>query len=396
MPLSAGTRVGPYEIAAAIGSGGMGEVYRARDTRLGRDVAVKALPDDALVDAERIARFQREAQILAALNHPHIAAIYGLEDATLDGRSAPSHFLILELVGGGTLADRLARGPVPMRAAMGLARQLADALHAAHEKGIIHRDLKPANVALTADGQVKVLDFGIAKIKASRDDDLTVSREGTAVGAVIGTVAYMSPEQARGLPIDKRMDVWSFGCVVYEALTGTAPFRAATASDTIARVLGHDPDLSKLPADTPARIVWLVRRCLDKDPARRLHDLADARIELDEAIAEIENPAGRPAGAAPAASPFHVRERIAWIAAGLGLASALLVWIYAPRSGAANHAGAGLAVRSSVLLPHDVRLWQAEDPNVAARRRSRSCGRGAVARRHAGCREHARSAGGLT
>src|SRR5262245_2751269 len=239
----------------------MGEVYRARDTRLGRDVAVKILPDAAKLDADRIGRFQREAQILAALNHPHIAGIYGLEELprTVD-RPGAHYVLILELVGGGTLADRLERGALPVRDAMAMARQLADALQAAHDKGIIHRDLKPGNVALTSDGQVKVLDFGIAKTIAPDSHDMTATVEATGRGVVLGTAAYMSPEQARGLPLDKRSDIWSFGCVLFEALTREAPFKASTVSDAIAGILTREPDFSKLPADTPPRVTWLLRR----------------------------------------------------------------------------------------------------------------------------------------
>jgi len=360
MPLSAGTRIGPYEIAGAIGSGGMGDVYRARDTRLGRDVAVKALPDDAHLDADRMARFQLEAQILAALNHPHIAAIYGLEEATAGDRPTPSRFLILELVAGGTLADRLERGPLRPPEAMTLARQLADALQAAHDKGIIHRDLKPGNVALTPDGQVKVLDFGIAKIRVPRDEDLTVTRDTTAHGTVVGTVAYMSPEQARGLPIDKRSDIWSFGCVLFEALTGMTPFRAATASDTLAGILSRDPDFSKVPGDTPARIVWLLRRCLEKDARRRLHDIADARIELDEAL---DNRSTTITTSHPPPRPIAARERVAWIAAAVGLAAAAMTWMLPPRSGTVPHIDRGLVVRSSVVFPTAVRLSVGEDPS---------------------------------
>lgn len=281
MPLPAGTRLGPYHIVSAIGVGGMGEVYRARDARLGRDVAVKTLPDLSITDAERVARFQREAQILAALNHPHIATIYGLEDSEAGVRA-----IVMELVEGGTLAERLKIGPLSLREALTIARQVADALQAAHEKGIVHRDLKPGNIGLTGDGQVKVLDFGLAKAFEPDPDSPTMVITATRAGVILGTAAYMSPEQARGQPVDKRTDIWAFGSVLYELLTGRHPFPGQTVSDTIAAILGKDPDWPALPSGTPARVQWLVRRCLEKDPKRRLHDIADARIELDEALSD--------------------------------------------------------------------------------------------------------------
>jgi len=355
-----GKTIGPYQIVAKLGEGGMGEVYRARDTRLGRDVAVKVLPDAALIDADRIGRFQREAQILAALNHPHIAAIYGLEELPGAGdRSHAQRFLILELVAGGTLADRLERGALPVREAMAIARQLADALQAAHDKGIIHRDLKPGNVALTPEGQVKVLDFGIAKTIVPESGGLTATVEATARGAVIGTAAYMSPEQARGLPLDKRTDIWSFGCLLFESLTRESPFRAPTISDTLAGILTREPDLSKLPPDTPPRVKWLLRRCLEKDTRRRLHDIADARIELDEALSRPDEPSS-PQSVAAAPARIGVRERLAWMAAVAGVV-ALLVWNL-PRT-APGRPDAGVPVRSSILFPTDVRLSTGEDPS---------------------------------
>ena len=363
MPLTAGTRIGSYEIIAVLGSGGMGEVYRARDFRLGRDVAVKALSDDAHLDAGRIARFQREAQILASLNHPHIAAIYGLEEATLPDRSTASRFLILELVTGGTLADRIARGVLPLHDAMTVARQLADALQTAHDQGIIHRDLKPANVALTPDGQVKVLDFGIAKIRARSADDAVTMTHATEHGAVMGTVGYMSPEQARGQSLDKRTDIWSFGCVLYEALTGAAPFRGATASDTIAGILGREPEFSTLPASTPPRIVWLLRRCLEKDPRRRLHDIADARIEIEEALAP-ERGGLDAASVVPSRWPAAAREMLAWIAAGVAAIAAGIAWTLLARGATAPPIESGVVARSSVVLPADVRLLATEDPSA--------------------------------
>ncbi len=363
MSLAVGARLGPYEIVGRIGAGGMGEVYRARDTRLGRDVAVKALPASAALDADRVARFEQEARMLAALNHPHIAAIYGVEEAGGPGRPAPSQYLILELVEGGTLADRLASGPLPIRDVLVLALQVADALEAAHERGIVHRDLKPTNIALSRDGQAKVLDFGVAKATAVSPDAATAAAPATERGAIVGTAAYMSPEQARGLPVDKRSDIWSFGCVWFEALSRRHPFSAPTASDTVAAILGRDPDWAALPPDTPPRVTWLLRRCLEKDLRRRLHDIADARIELEEAIA-------RPAeGAAPAADQslalvrrIRRRERWAWTSATLAAAVAIGSWLVT-RAGPTTAVDA-LALHASIVFPGELRLSVSEDPSA--------------------------------
>ena len=282
--LAAGTKLGPYEIVSPLGAGGMGEVYRARDAKLNRDVAIKVLPEAVAKDTERLARFRREAQVLASLNHPHIAAIYGLEEA--GGIEA----LVLELVEGETLAERIAGGPVPVDEALEIARQIARALEAAHEKGIVHRDLKPSNVKLDPAGQVKVLDFGLAKALSSdgSSPDVTSSPTLTAAatqaGVIIGTAAYMSPEQARGKSVDKRADIWAFGTVLYEMLTGRKTFEGETVSDTLAAVLTKDPDWGTLPAATPASVRRVLRRCLDRDPKTRMHDVADARLELDEHV----------------------------------------------------------------------------------------------------------------
>ncbi|MGI8785367.1 MAG: protein kinase domain-containing protein [Acidobacteriota bacterium] len=293
MTLTAGLRLGSYEIVAPLGAGGMGEVYRARDNNLGREVAIKVLPDRFIKDAERMARFEREARMLAALNHPNIAAIYGLEQS--DGRQ----FLVLEFVPGQTVADRISarrarhgagQAGLDMEEALKIARQIAEALEAAHETGIIHRDLKPANVKVTPDGRVKVLDFGLAKAFAAEESSGTVSLSPTltvaseASGVLLGTAAYMSPEQARGKPVDKRTDIWSFGCLLYECLTGGRPFDGGTVTDTLAAILRNDPDWSALPPATPLKMQDLLRRCLQKEPKQRLHDIADARIEIDEAL----------------------------------------------------------------------------------------------------------------
>jgi eukaryotic-like serine/threonine-protein kinase len=283
-----GAVLGSYEIVSLLGSGGMGEVYRARDTRLGRDVALKCLPAAVADDTERLARFQREAQVLASLNHPNIGAIYGLEQLT------SARFLVLELVEGGTLASRLDRGAVPLEEAIEIARQIALALQAAHDKGIVHRDLKPSNVAFTEAGDVKVLDFGLAKLDGRADVSATTASLTptitspalmTGVGALLGTAAYMSPEQARGKPADKRSDVWSFGCVLYEMMTGTRVFEDDDIADTLASVLKREPDWNRLPDTLPSAIRVLVRRSLSKDPRQRCGDMAAALILLEESTA---------------------------------------------------------------------------------------------------------------
>ena len=284
MRLAPGARLGPYEILTPLGAGGMGEVYRARDLNLRREVAVKVLPQAFSADADRVARFEREAHVLAALNHPHIAAIHGFE-ASGDVRA-----LVLELVEGPTLEERLRTGPIPIREAIELARQIADALEAAHDKGIVHRDLKPANIKLTPEGTAKVLDFGLAKaldsaLPSELADSPTLTGMGTGAGVILGTAVYMSPEQARGQAVDKRTDIWAFGCVLYEMLTGHTPFGGATMSDIIAAILGREPDWTRLPDRTPAGIRQLLRRCLEKDMRRRLRDIGDARLELEDAIA---------------------------------------------------------------------------------------------------------------
>jgi eukaryotic-like serine/threonine-protein kinase len=281
MPLTAGTRLGPYEILSTLGAGGMGEVYRARDTSLRRDVAIKILPAVWAADPDRLQRFEREAQLLASLNHPHIGAIYGLE------LTSAQRALVLELVEGPTLAERIAHGPIPLAGALSIAKQIADALEAAHEQGIVHRDLKPANIKLTALGSVspaddawtvKVLDFGLAKMGPadaaegwSHDrfaNSPTITVMPTGIGVLLGTAPYMSPEQTRGQVVDRRSDVWAFGCVLYEMLTGERAFSGATTSDTIAAILSRQPDWTRLPASTPSAVRRLLQRCLDKDHRR--------------------------------------------------------------------------------------------------------------------------------
>jgi serine/threonine-protein kinase len=289
--LTPGVRIGPYAIVAFLGAGAMGEVYRARDAKLNRDVALKVLPERSAIDPDHLARFTREAQLLATLTHPNIAGIYGLEESTR------IHALALELVDGPTLAEHIARrkGPagaagLPLDEALAIARQVAEALEAAHEKGIIHRDVKPANIKIGRDGVVKVLDFGLARVwDGAPHVDLSTSPRLTAGGigerTILGTPTYMSPEQARGQPLDRRTDIWSFGCVLYEMLTGGAPFAADTISDSLAATLEHEPDYTRLPADTPVPVRRLLRRCLEKDRKKRLDSAADARLEIEDAIA---------------------------------------------------------------------------------------------------------------
>jgi serine/threonine protein kinase/Tol biopolymer transport system component len=322
--LPVGGQLGPYKILSWIGAGGMGEIYRARDTTLGRDVAIKVLPRVFLSHVERLARFEREARVLAALNHPHIGAIYGFERAD-DVRG-----LVLELVEGPTLADviagtgqavsgspgspAVAKSGLQISEALVIARQIAEALDAAHEKGIIHRDLKPANIKITPKGVVKVLDFGLAMIDADgATQDLsqspTLSIGGTREGLILGTAAYMSPEQARGKPLDKRTDVWSFGCVLYEMLTGTSPFSGETIPDTIAAVLDREPDWTKLPDSTPTTVSRLLRRCLEKDLRQRLRDIGDVRLELDHALAMKHPVDSTPTTAGAPASHAWSRRR---------------------------------------------------------------------------------------
>jgi len=287
--MESGTRLGPYEILEQLGAGGMGEVYRARDSRLDRDVAIKVLPELLAADVERLARFEREAKLLAQLNHANIATIHGLEEA------AGVRFIAMECVEGQTLAAQLEGGPLPVKLALAIGGRIADALEAAHDKGIIHRDLKPANIMLTADWKVKVLDFGLAKATEAEATALDLSDSptiaaATQAGVILGTAAYMSPEQARGQQLDKRTDIWSFGCVLYEMLTARPAFAAGTVSDIMAAILKEDPDWSRLPGDTPPSVARLLRRCIAKDAGNRLHDIADARIELEEAIAPVDIP----------------------------------------------------------------------------------------------------------
>ena len=362
MTLASGTRLGPYEIVARLGAGGMGEVWRARDARLDREVALKLLPAGLADDPERHARFEREAKVLASLNHPNIAHLYGLEhlelkvdsrQSTVDssatrpdrtsGNSSPEsrtpsphgerapgalHVLVMELVEGEDLAQRLDRGAIPLDEAVPIARQIAEALEAAHERGIVHRDLKPANVKVRPDGTVKVLDFGLAKaVDAAAQSDPsfspTMTHAATQAGLILGTAAYMSPEQARGKAVDKRADIWAFGVVLWEMLTGRRLFGGETVSDVMAGVLRAEIDLGGLPEGTPTAIRRLLGRCLERDPRNRLHDIADARIEIEQApsrepetVATRTTPAGR--------GGVSARERLAWTVAGTAVVAAVI------------------------------------------------------------------------
>ena len=292
MTLAAGTNLGPYEILAPLGAGGMGEVYRANDPRLAREVAIKVLPEEFFEDEDRRLRFEREARTLASLNHPGIAAIHSFEEIPGSSSSlATRHILVMELVEGDGLDARIASGPLPLEETVSFAKQIAEALEAAHEKGIVHRDLKPANIKVTPEGRVRLLDFGLAKIfegdggpgsAPSATHSPTLTARATAAGMILGTAAYMSPEQARGKPLDKRTDVWAFGCVLYEMLTGKRAFEGETVSDTLAAVLMKEPDWAALPTGTPEKVKEILRKCLRRDAKLRLRDIGDARLEIEE------------------------------------------------------------------------------------------------------------------
>jgi serine/threonine-protein kinase len=338
-----GRRLGHYEIVEKIGEGGMGAVYRARDTTLGRDVALKLLPELLSGDGERVARLEREAHLLASLNHPNIATLHGLEE------SNGLKYLVMELVAGETLADRIARGPLSIEECFPIFRQIAEGLEAAHEKGVIHRDLKPANIVITPEGRVKVLDFGLAKAAVETpSSDLskspTLTREGTEPGVILGTASYMSPEQARGKALDRRTDIWSFGCVFYEALTGRKAFPGETVPDILALTLEKEPDWTELPTSTPRKIRDLLRWCLEKDPHRRLRDIGDARIEIDE---PSESRITRP------------RYRfLPWAAAAL--ASVIAVWSFLRPVAEPKR----VVSRFTVNLPREQALTFVNDPSV--------------------------------
>jgi len=362
MTLVAGTRLGPYEITATLGAGGMGEVYRARDARLKREVALKVLPDTFANELDRLARFQREAEVLASLNHPHIAAIYGLEE------SNGTPFLVLELVEGETLADRIQHGPVPVEEALQLALQIAEALEGAHEQGIVHRDLKPANIKVRPDGTVKVLDFGLAKALApvaqgfspagdlSQSPTITSAAMATGAGVILGTAAYMAPEQAKGRPADRRADIWAFGCVLYEMLAGRRAFAGEDVSDTLAAVLRAEADLDLLPASTPARLRRALKVCLQKDLRGRASDIHDVRLALEGAF-DVDHPA-----AATAPAPTRIAPR--WIAAGV-IVAVLAAGVLGLWMRASDEAPPPPVRRFAVILPASVELPRTEGSLLA-------------------------------
>ncbi|HXI02716.1 MAG TPA: protein kinase, partial [Candidatus Saccharimonadales bacterium] len=351
MPLKAGQDLSHYRVLGQIGKGGMGEVYRATDTKLGRDVAIKVLPAEVAADPERLARFDREARLLASLNHPNVAQVYGFESAALpDGSSV--HFLAMELVEGEDLAERLQRGPIPPEESLEIAAQIGAGLEEAHGKGIVHRDLKPANVKVTADGKVKVLDFGLAKAWSGGDDRIsgsapalsqspTLAAPGTAAGLILGTAAYMSPEQARGKPVDKRADVWAFGVVLYEMLTGRSLFSGETVSDVLAAVLTREPDWTRLPPGVPGRVRRLLRRCLERDPRKRLRDIGDVLLELGDDAADD----AAVSGGAGTRTPGHLWLLLPW-------AVALVAVVVAAALALTRGSGHGtLPLRKLTILP---------------------------------------------
>ncbi len=358
MTLVSGTKHGSFEILAPLGAGGMGEVYRARDTRLRREVAIKALPESVARDPERLARLEREARLLAALNHPNIAAIYGLE--TAEG----SPCLVMEYVEGESLAQRLAGGPLPIEDALSACSQIAAGLEAAHDAGIIHRDLKPANVMIRPDGSVKILDLGLARgVEASPAGDPslspTITSGGTEAGVILGTAAYMSPEQARGRRLDRRSDVFSFGCVLYECLTGKRAFPGETVSDTMAAILRAEPDWSLLPVQTSAAVRKLLRRCLEKDARRRLRDIGDARLDLDDALSAAPEPAVE-----TAVLPRPKRTSpLLWIVGGALLG--IVATFSAGRLFAPPVSRSSPPLRAVLPLPADTRLSFANRPGIA-------------------------------
>jgi len=352
-----GHKLGHYEVLAPLGAGGMGEVYRAHDTKLRREVALKLLPAELALDPERLARLQREAHLLAALNHPNIAAIHSLE------QHEDTRFLVMELVEGETLAEQLERGPMPLQQALAIACQIAHALEAAHEGGIIHRDLKPANVKITPEFVVKVLDFGLAKATDDGPDALssdlsqspTLMVEGTQTGVILGTAAYMSPEQARGRALDKRTDIWSFGLVLFEMLSGDTPFAADTLTETLAGILRDEPDWDALPAETPRQVQRLLRRCLRKERGRRLRDIGDARIEIEDALTEPADALPSTEAGLPDVSTVRWRHAIPWTALGVvvGLGAGLLAAGSALRPGPQEPPG---LVQTSIVVPTSQQL----------------------------------------
>jgi Tol biopolymer transport system component len=365
-----GAHLGSYQVLAPIGAGGMGEVYRARDTRLDREVALKLLPPAFASDPDRLARFEREARLLASLNHPNVAQVYGFERAPL-ADAASAHLLAMELVEGEDLAERLVRGPLPVEEAVAVARQIAEGLEAAHEKGIVHRDLKPANLKLTREGQLKILDFGLAKAWTGDGDasgasqpalsqSPTLAHTGTAAGLILGTAAYMSPEQARGKAVDKRADIWAFGVVLFEMLSGRRLFAGETVSDVLAAVLKTEPDWSALPEAVPPAVRGLLARCLEREPKLRLRDIGEARVALAQPTSGASAPPAS-AGAARATSPWRLPAVWAALAAVAVAAAAAGVWGFARVRPAATRP----VTRLSIQLPPGQVLSGAGGPAIS-------------------------------
>ena len=346
MPLQPGTTLGPYSVTAKIGEGGMGEVYRARDTKLDRDVALKVLPEAFTQDPDRLARFEREAKVLASLNHPNIAAIYGLEEA------GATRALVLELVEGPTLADRIKQGRIPLDEALPIAKQIAEALEAAHEAGVIHRDLKPANIKVRDDGTVKVLDFGLAKAldptpEGDPSQSPTLTAAATQMGVIMGTAAYMSPEQARGKPVDKRADIWAFGVVLFEMLTGKKAFSGDDLTDTIAAVVRGEPPWDAMPDEVPDRLTNVMRACLQKDQSQRIRDVGDASLAM---AGTFETTDAVRSGKPPRAPTWRQALAIAAGALVVGtVVTGVAVWRLTPGLSPPTR-----LIRSSIVLPAGV------------------------------------------
>src|SRR2546425_3006217 len=368
MPIATGATIGPYKVDREIGRGGMGVIFLAHDTRLGRTVALKALPEDVASDPDRLQRFEREARVLASLNHPNVAAIYGLEES--EGR----RYLALEHIEGETLADRIARGPLPLQETLNICIEIACGVEAAHDAGVVHRDLKPANVMITPNEQVKILDFGLAKGRVATDESglakspvlvdsptlssptlphsPTLISPATLPGVILGTAAYLSPEQARGKVVDRRTDIWSFGCIVYECLTGKRAFEGETVSDTIAKILEREMDWSTLPKHTPHRLRELLERCLAKDARRRLRDIGDARLALEEIWSGRY--AGAPAEAAAPAAAAATTRRAAVIAAASAIVGAVVAIAMWNAFGPGSRVTPPQPAHLSIAIPPDV------------------------------------------
>ena len=346
--MESGTKLGHYEISTLLGKGGMGEVWRARDTKLGREVAIKTLPEEFAKDADRLARFEREAKLLASLNHPNIAAIHGFEEDN------GTHFLVLELVEGDTLADRIGRGAMPVEESLKLALQIAEALEAAHEQGVIHRDLKPSNIKVTPNGNVKVLDFGLAKALAGDGGDASVSNSptlsmaATQAGIILGTAAYMSPEQASGEAADHRADVWAFGVVLFEMLTGRQLFTGKTASHVMGAVLNIEPDWNSLPANLHSRVRMLLERSLEKEAKDRLSGISDARVDIQKVLADPSGVLVRPVARVVQARP---QSKLPWVAGiAFAIAASVAVWNLKPAPGPAQR----VVTRFTYELPENM------------------------------------------